>query len=103
MLSVLRGSFLLLWLGRDRLGGEERRGLRGRPVEQVARFHEAARIRARPEDDHRDVVGALRQAQHGRQAVAGLGDEPGLPARTSIAAAEQVVGARNVIGRLPPL
>jgi hypothetical protein len=48
-------------------------------------------------------VGALRQAQHGRQAVAGLGDEPGLPARTSIAAAEQVVGARNVIGRLPPL
>ena len=66
----------------------------GRPVEQVARFHEAAGVRARAEDHDGDVMAALRQAQHRGQAVARLGDEPGLPRpHIDVAAAQQMVGA----------
>src|SRR4051812_31927996 len=73
---------LLLLLGR-RLGGEKRGRLRRDPVEQVARFHEAAGVRARAEDHHGHVLAAALEAQHGREAVARLGDEAGLP-RTDV-------------------
>ena len=77
-----------LLLRRRRFRREECRGLRRHPVEQVARFHEAAGVRARAEDDDRDLLAALRQPQQRRQAVARLRDEAGLArAHVDVAAA----------------
>src|SRR3954452_11295688 len=86
-------ALLLLLLGR-RLGREERGRLRRHPVEQVARLHEAAGIRARAEDHYGHVLAAALEAQHGREAVAGLRDEAGLPrADVDVPFAQQVIRA----------
>src|SRR6476660_2394558 len=83
---------LLLLLFSRRLGSEKRGRLRRDPVEQVARLHEAAGVRACAEDHDRDVLAAALEAQHGREAVTRLGDEPGLAgADVDIAFAQQVV------------
>src|SRR5919109_3531155 len=49
------------------------------PVEQVARFPEAARVRLGAEDNNGHLRAALRQPQQRRQTVARVADESGLP------------------------
>src|SRR5438045_5651859 len=85
---------LLLLLLRRGLRGEERGRLRRHPVEQVARFHETAGVGARAEDDDRDVLAALRQTEHRREAIARLRDEAGLAgAHVDVPLAQQMVRA----------
>src|SRR5229473_5823183 len=87
-------SLLLRLRSRYWLGGEERRGLRRDPIEEVPGLHEAACIRARAEDHDRDVLTTLRKAQDGGQAVAGLRNEPGLSRpHVDVGTAQQVVRA----------
>src|SRR5213076_1257456 len=78
------------------LVAEERCRLRGEPVEQVLRLHEAAGVRPRSEHDDRHLLAALtlREPQQRRQTIAGLRDEPGLPrAHVDVLAAEEMVRA----------
>src|SRR2546422_6537616 len=91
---VFVSLLLLLLLCGRLLGPEDRRRFRGDPVDEVLGFHEAARVRARAEDDDRDFLAALREPEERRQAVARLGDEPRLArADIDVLTAEQMVRA----------
>jgi hypothetical protein len=60
----------------------------------VTGFHEATRVRLRAEDDHGNLLSALRHTQQRGQAVAGFADESGLAgADVHVARADELVHA----------
>src|SRR6185503_4093688 len=73
---------------------EQRLGPCRHPVEEMTRFPETAGVGLRAEDDERDLLIRLRQAQQRGQAVARAADEPGLAAKHfDVAAADDLIRA----------
>src|SRR5688572_13516063 len=65
----------------------------------MARFPEAASVRLRAKDDHRDLRSALRQTQQRREAVASLRNESGLARlHVHVTLANELVRGMDVYG-----